>query len=142
MPEPATRRWLLPLAAALLLLTSWVTVYRYARGRAAPSPTFREVTFRNGTIWDARFAPDGQTIVYAAAWEGQPPEVFSTRFDSSDSRSVGLPSALILSISPTGEMAISLHPGDFNGFSQSGTLARVPLAGGALGQPSALLAVG
>ena len=57
--------------------------------------------------------------------------MFSTRFDSSDSRPVGLPSGLILSISPTGEMAISLHPTDFNGFSQTGTLARVPLAGGA-----------
>ncbi|HZC23632.1 MAG TPA: hypothetical protein VE866_09860, partial [Candidatus Binatia bacterium] len=88
-------------------------------------------TFRNGTIWAARFAPDGQTVLYGAAWEGQPQEIFSTRADSSDSRSLGLPPAQILSISSKGEMAISLHPTNVGGFGQIGTLARVPLAGGA-----------
>jgi Tol biopolymer transport system component len=134
MPEePAARRWLTPLLGGLLLLASWAGVYRLARrGAVAPAnPTFHEVTFRNGTIWAARFAPDGQTIVYGAAWEGQPPEIFSTRFDSSDSRSVGLPASQILAISSKGEMAISLHPRSLAAFGQSGTLARVPLAGGA-----------
>jgi hypothetical protein len=83
------------------------------------------------SIWDARFAPDGQTIIYGATWEGAPQEIFSTRFDSSDSRSVGLPSAQIFSISSKGEMAICLHPVNFAHFIQTGTLARVPLAGGA-----------
>src|ERR1035438_5315690 len=63
--EPATRRWLLPLLGGLLLLASWAGIYRFAhRGAvAATNPTFHEVTFRNGTIWAARFAPDGQTVV-------------------------------------------------------------------------------
>jgi Tol biopolymer transport system component len=130
--EPATKRWLIPVLGALLLLASWAAVYRFARGgRVAANPTFHEVTFRNGTIWDARFAPDGQTVIYGAAWDGQPQEIFSTRFDSSDSRSVGLPAAQILSISSKGEMAISLHPSALIPFAQAGTLARVPLAGGA-----------
>jgi len=129
--EPTARRWLLPLSFALLLFASWVALYYFARRGAAPSPTFHEVTFRSGTIWDARFAPDGQTILYGAAWDGRPQEIFSTRFDSTDSRSVGLPAAQILSISSKGEMAISLHPTDVAAFIQSGTLARVPLAGGA-----------
>jgi len=133
MPEePSSRRWLLPLLGGVLLLASWVAVYKLAhRGAAAAAnPTFHEVTFRNGTVWAARFAPDGQTIVYGAAWEGQPQEIFSTRFDSTDSRSVGLPASQVLSISSKGEMAISLRP-TTAAFSQSGTLARVPLAGGA-----------
>lgn len=129
--EPATRRWLLPLLGGLLLLASWVGIYRFAHRSAAANPTFHEITFRNGTIWDARFAPDGQTIIYGAAWEGRPQEIFSTRFDSSDSRTIGLPPAQILAISSKGEMAVSLHPGNFSPFTQSGTLARVPLAGGA-----------
>jgi serine/threonine protein kinase/Tol biopolymer transport system component len=130
--EKPARRWILPLVGALLLLASWAGIYRYARrGIVASNPTFHEVTFRNGTIWDARFAPDGQTIVYGAAWDGRPQEVFSTRFDSSDSRSLGLPPAQILSISSKGEMAVSLHPINFSPFTQAGTLARVPLAGGA-----------
>ncbi len=132
MPEQKPRRrWLIPVVAGLLVLASWAMVYRYARGKAAPSPTFREITFRNGGIFDARFAPDGQRIIYAASWEGEPTEIFSTRYDSSDSRSVGLPPANILSVSSKGEMAIALHPIDFNGFLQTGTLARVPLDGGA-----------
>ena len=132
IPEaPAVRRWLLPLLGGLLLLASWVGIYRFAHRGAAASPTFHEITFRNGTIWDARFAPDGQTIIYGAAWEGRPQEIFSTRFDSSDSRTVGLPPAQILAISSKGEMAVSLHPGNFSPFTQAGTLARVPLAGGA-----------
>ena len=69
--------------------------------------------------------------MYGAAWDGQPQEVFSTRFDSSDSRAIGLPSAQVLSVSSKGEIAISLHPTDTAAFLQSGTLARVPLAGGA-----------
>jgi WD40 repeat protein len=129
--EPAARRWLLPLLGGLLLLASWVGIYRFAHRSAAANPTFHEITFRNGTIWDARFAPDGETIIYGAAWEGRPQEIFSTRFDSSDSRTIGLPPAQVLAISSKGEMAVSLHPGNFSPFTQSGTLARVPLAGGA-----------
>ena len=61
--EPAKRRWLLPVLGVLLLLASWAGVYRFAHRGAAANPTFHEITFRNGTIWDARFAPDGQTII-------------------------------------------------------------------------------
>ncbi len=130
--EKSARRWLLPLLAGLLLLASWAGVYRFAhKGIVSVNPTFHEITFRNGILWDARFAPDGQTIVYGAAWDGLPQEIFSTRFDSSDSRSLGLAPAQILSISSKGEMAVALHPTNFSPFSQAGTLARVPLAGGA-----------
>ena len=44
-----------------------------------PAPTgpenaasFRQLTFRRGLLTGARFAPDGQSIVYAAGWEGRP----------------------------------------------------------------------
>ena len=134
LAEPkSSSRWLLPLIGGLVVTAAlWSAGYWYGRRRTmAANPIFHEVTFRNGTILAARFAPDGQTIVYSAAWDGQPQEVFSTRFDSSDSRSMGLPSAQVLSISAKGELAISVRPTDFSAFSTSGTLARVPLAGGA-----------
>ena len=127
-----SRRWLLPLVGALLAAGFLGRHLSLCSTRARRSnPTFHEITFRNGIIWDARFAPDGQTIIYGAAWDGRPQEIFSTRFDSSDSRSVGLPPAQILAISSKGEMAISLHPINATPFTQAGTLARVPLAGGA-----------
>ncbi len=129
--EKATRRWLRAGSAVALLVASWVGIYFFAHRSAPTNPTFHEITFRNGTIWDARFAPDGQTIVYGANWEGNPAELFTTRFDGTDSRSVGLPSAQILSISSKGEMAINLHATPYSAFTMKGTLARVPLVGGA-----------
>ncbi len=132
LPEKKSRRWAIPVLATVLILASWAGIYRFAqRGAVRANPTFHEVTFRNGIIWDARFAPDGQTIVYGAAWDGAPQEIFSSRFDSTDSRSIGLPNSQILSISSKGEMAVSLHPVNAGPFAQAGTLARVPLAGGA-----------
>ncbi|HLV85352.1 MAG TPA: protein kinase [Candidatus Sulfotelmatobacter sp.] len=132
LPEEKARpRWIVPAAAALLVLGSWFVVYHLARrGTVAANPTFHEITFRNGSIGEARFAPDGQTIVYGAAWDGRPFELFSTRFDSTDSRPVDLPSAQVVSISSKGEMAIALNPRG-SVISSFGKLARVPLAGGA-----------
>ena len=59
---------------------------------------------------DARFTPDGQTIVYAAHWEGKPLELYTASLDSPESRSLGLSGAEILSISSSGQMALLLAP--------------------------------
>jgi hypothetical protein len=99
------------------------------RDREAPPPPTRILTFRRGFLTGARFAPDGQTIVYSAAWDGKPSEIFTARVGSSESRPLGIFPAGILAISSAGEMAISL--GCENRWEPCfGTLARVPLAGG------------
>ena len=92
---------------------------------AAARPSFHQITFRPQEIQSARFAPDGQTIVYGAVEPGRPFALFSTRVGSLESRPLGL-AADVLSISPLSEMAILL-----GGPSRPGTLARAPLAGGA-----------
>ena len=56
----------------------------------------------------ARFAPDGQTILYSAALEGRPSEIFVSRSESPESRPFGMPGASVLAISGSGEMALSL----------------------------------
>jgi Tol biopolymer transport system component len=94
-------------------------------------PTFQRLSFRRGTILSARFAPDGRTVVYGAAWEGEPCRLFSTRPESPESSALTLPDAEILSISRTGQMAISLERRWAGRFIWSGTLAQVPLSGGA-----------
>ncbi len=70
--------------------------------------------------------------MYSQSIEGRPPEVFVTSPDSPESRSLGLSSADVLSVSRSGELAILLSPriGVFN-YERSGVLARVPLTGGA-----------
>ena len=126
------RGWALPALLALAAGIAAGFLLRNLTGsKTGPPPAIKQLTFARGAIRTARFAPDGQTIVYGAAWEGLPLEIFSTRADSSESRSLGLPSADVLAISSTGELAISLHRRYMFGFQSVGTLARVPLAGGA-----------
>ncbi|HEY1434873.1 MAG TPA: serine/threonine-protein kinase, partial [Thermoanaerobaculia bacterium] len=71
-------------------------------------PSYQQITFGSGTIRAARFAPDGQTIVYSAAWDGAPLKLFLKHPSSPDSLPLELPSANLLSISPSGEMAIAI----------------------------------
>jgi eukaryotic-like serine/threonine-protein kinase len=92
--------------------------------------TFQKLTFQRGAIVSARFAPDGQTIVYGAAWNGKPFEAFSARLDSTLSRSLGLPPADLLAVSASGEMALSLNRRFTAPYIPTGTLAQAPLAGG------------
>src|SRR5262249_45134608 len=95
------------------------------------NPSFHRLTFRRGTIAAARFSPDGQTIVYGGALEGKPVQLFTTPFDSTQSRPFGLDKTQLLGISSEGELARTLATFHFSPFIESGTLGRVPLAGGA-----------
>src|SRR5207245_1771843 len=131
-PLPARRRWLLPALGALLAAALCVGFYVVGkRANAISAPSFHRLTFRRGTILAARFSPDGQTIVYGAALEGRPVELFTTRFDSTDSRPLGLEKTQLLAVSSAGELAVLVNPRKEAAFVEGGTLARVPLAGGA-----------
>ena len=95
----------------------------------AAEPRFTRLTFEQGTVWNARFTPDAQTVVYDAAWNGQPIRLFFTRLDTPQSMPVSLPDAGLLGVSQTGELAVSLGH-SFEGWMGEGTLARAPLLGG------------
>jgi Tol biopolymer transport system component/predicted Ser/Thr protein kinase len=130
--RPRRSRWMVPAAAAL---AAGLALGFFARGAVGggkeTAPKFQQLTYQRGTILSARFAPDGQTVAYGASWDGRPLELFSARLDSTESRSLGLPAADVLSISSTGEMAISLGRHYLAGYESTGTLARVSLGGGA-----------
>ena len=131
-PAPNRRGWLLPVGAAIALCVVLAGVYLAGQHSAAASiPHFHRLTFRRGTILSARFSPDGQTIIYGAALEGRPTELFTTRFDSTDSRSLGLEKTQLLSMSANGELAVSMDQHQISPFTAAGTMGRVPLAGGA-----------
>ncbi len=87
-------------------------------------PSYRRLTFRRGDVTSAKFAP-GDTVVYSAEWDGAPSTLFSAQPGNREAQPLALPSARVLAISPTGEMAILLGGADV------GTLARVPFGGGA-----------
>ena len=128
---PRPRRLLAPLLGAALLAAVAFTTYLLGKNAGrTPPPSFRQLTFRRGTISAARFAPDGQMILYGSAWEGRPVEIYVSRSESPESRPFGLPGADILSISRSGEMALSLGRHVVGPFESSGTLARIGVAGG------------
>ena len=128
-------RWKKPaigiaLAAAVLSFVAFFAGRKLEQVQPRPGPTFHRLTYRLGVITGARFTPDGQSVVYSAGWDGRPVEVFSTRVGGPESRPLGLQSVGVLAVSSAGELAISLAC-ELNWAECRGTLARMPLAGGA-----------
>lgn len=125
---PATKT--LVLAGATLAILSFASFYVGRKQAPAPSqPMFRQLTFRRGAITGARFSPDGGTLIYSAAFDGKPVELFTSHLESPESSSLKI-QAGIESISSTGEMAVLLNC-ELDAFGcRNGTLARLPLVGG------------
>lgn len=130
--QPAARMSRIAAIAALSLAALGAVFWAGWSLRPASSPSFKPLTFRRGTVTAARFAPDGQNVIYSAAWEGNPhPELFSTRIDGVASRPLEIGDADLLGISPQGEMALLQHWHRTFGWQRTGMLARLPLSGGA-----------
>jgi serine/threonine protein kinase len=55
--------------------------------------------FEKEALGHARFASDGQTIVYDAAWDGRPHEVFTVHRDGSEPHSFGEGASAVLAVS-------------------------------------------
>jgi hypothetical protein len=104
-------------AAAGLLVGTRIT-------SAPPALVFHQLTARRGFVLSARFARDGESVLYGAAWDGRPVELFSTPAQRADSTLLPIPSADVLSVSPSGELALSLSRRYLDGFATTGTLAR------------------
>jgi len=91
--------------AAAILAAGFFLAGRLTEPRPEP-PTFTRLTFQRGSIGNARFTPDGKGVLYSAAWDGGPPEVFETRTDLSTTRALGLPGVSLQSVSRTGQFAL------------------------------------
>ena len=126
-----TRRRMGVVFAIALVMAALAGAFLLGRGSGpAKLPSYHQLTFRRGTIWSARFAADGSSIVYSAAWNGAPSDLYATQKDSLESRALELPNAEILAISSQGEMAVLLNRKYMGHFTARGTLARMPLTGG------------
>jgi serine/threonine protein kinase/Tol biopolymer transport system component len=135
--QPSKRRTSAIIALLLLIalaaLGGW---FAGARSSSPNVPLFRRLSFRRGTIYSARFTPDGKSVVYGAEWEGNPLQLFSTETQFAESRPLELGRAYLLSVSPSGELALSINSQLLSHGGARGTLARAPQAGGT---PRALL---
>lgn len=117
------------LAAGLLGIAIGVggTVAVMTRQAGPPPASFTPRSFQPYPIFNARFAPDGQSIVFSAAPEGNTPELFSVRSEYIAPRPLGLRQAHLLAVSSTGEMAVLTGARHIAHCDFTGTLARLPL---------------
>ncbi len=93
--------------------------------------SFTQRTFGTEAVFTARFSHDGETIVYSAAAEGSVPRLFIIRSDYPEPRPVGDSATHLLSVSSHDEMAVLVHAAYLGHRLFTGTLARMPMGGGA-----------
>jgi DNA-binding winged helix-turn-helix (wHTH) protein/Tol biopolymer transport system component len=117
-PTPAPKWWIAGAIAGLVVLVAAVI---YLSPRKNPTaPVFRQITFRRGLVDTARFAPDHQTVLYAAYWNGEPVNSFMVSPGSPESRPLGFSGYWLMSVSSTGELILA----------KKRSVYRVPMNGG------------
>ena len=90
----------------------------------ASPPIFQKLTFRRGTIRSAKMSDDCKLIVYSAAWEDCPFELYATDCENQGTHALEIQDAGILAIGPSKELAVSLRQRSVEQFVTAGTLAR------------------
>lgn len=120
-----TRIMLGSVATVLVALAAVAFFFRI--GWSNPEPSFHQVTFRKGSVMEARFTPDGGNIIYSAEWNGATSRVFQADLVSPEARDLGFENAWLASLSPTAEMAVFIRTKNAG----KAVLERVPLHGGA-----------
>ena len=131
LPTRKASYWLA--LAALGVTAVAVAAVIATRSRATPlGPSFERITFHRGTVTAARFAPQEQAIVYTAAWDGHPSDVYVAMPSTPEARALGYPGSRLLAISSSGDMAIATNP-RYAAFERFvGTLATLPWSGGTM----------
>jgi DNA-binding winged helix-turn-helix (wHTH) protein/Tol biopolymer transport system component len=117
-PKPLSRWWIVAGIAALLILIEGVI--HLTRRSPQIEPAFRQITFRRGYVDLARFAPDGQTVLYGACWNGEPAAISMVSPGSPESRSLGFSGYSLMSVAKSGELILARKRSTY----------RVPMNGG------------
>ena len=97
--------------------------------RPAPAAevTYEAKTFDRQPVMNARFMPDGQTIVYSAAARGYVPALYVISPTAEAPQRLDLPDAHLLAVSRRGELAIIINARYLQQRLYAGTLARMTL---------------
>ena len=125
------RKWVPKLAVGLtgLALVGLLAYFASGRRIKQEAPSYRQVTFDSGYAGPARFTRDSNTIVYSAAWNGGPVELYSQRTAGTQPHALGT-EADVMGIADNGDMAVILNHRYLASWLQRGTLARLPVDGG------------
>ncbi len=130
-PRPWARRAGGAAALAAALAVTFLSGSRLARPAPTHAATFAQLTFRQEPIFNARFAPDGKSVLFSAAPSGNVPEIYSQRLGLPGVSPLGVHDAQLLAVSSRGELAVLTHARYLAHDFFEGTLARMPIDGGA-----------
>src|SRR5271169_4207553 len=122
--ERKTRTSLFAAAAALVLLAGLAGWLLASTRHPSTGAQFHQLTYRRGTPGTARFTPDGQNVVYTAAWEAAEPELYTVAADGVGGHPIGIKDARLLAVSSRGELAVALAPAQITTLLAPGNLAR------------------
>jgi Tol biopolymer transport system component len=120
--------WIFP--AVLAALAVAVLVRASLAGRGPEPLAFHQLNFRREAVFQAAFA-EKDTVVYSAATSGNSPQIFAVRPDYPEPKPLGPPGMQLLAVSSKGELAVLLGAKYVWYRLFTGTLARMPLDGGA-----------
>jgi Tol biopolymer transport system component len=128
---PTAKHGCLPWALGALLSAAALAAGVWVGERLAqrPEPKFTRLTYQEGYISNARFAKDGQTVVYSAQWNSDPLAVYSVRLEFPQSTKVDLPGAALLALSGNGDLELAVDPANEAWFLR-GTMAQAQMTGG------------
>ena len=129
-PDQTVRRSarprLLSIAGAVSLALIALLASRAMLPRVKAQPSFRRVTFRQGTLSNARFGPDGQTILYSAMWDAEPARIYVANTVSPESRQLEFEGDTLVGVSASAELGLLKSDPAHGNY----LLSRVPLNGG------------
>ena len=121
--------WIVAVVFAAIAAAALFFAFSY---RSRPEPlAFRQLNFRREAIFQAAFAADRETVVYSAANWGNTPQIFMVRPDYPEPQPLSPRGTHLLAVSSKGELAVLLNARYVWYRLFTGTLARMPLGGGA-----------
>jgi len=132
VPPARHRSWLVPGAIAGVALIAAVAGALFGRStgsRPVEQPRFVLKTFDPMALFNARYMPDGETIVFSAAPNGNIPSLFEIRPGTLEAQPFGPPRTHLLSVSSKGELAVLTDATFINHRLFEGTLARMSVEG-------------
>ena len=115
------------LGGAVLGAAAIWSVMQADRPAPAAEVAYEAKTFDRQPVMNARFMPDGQTIVYSAAARGYVPGLYVISPTAEAPQRLDLPAAHVLAVSRRGELAIIINARYLQQRLYAGTLARMTL---------------
>ncbi|HXE31236.1 MAG TPA: protein kinase [Terriglobales bacterium] len=131
---PNRRRWLFAAVGTLGLIAAAAAGWMWAGARTLSAVHFQRLTYTEVTLDQARFLSDGRTVLGISIDGSQPPDsrfaAFTARLDSPGSQPFDARFDRLLAVA-AGQAAVLLHLAILRAYERVGTLALMPLSGGA-----------